>query len=1354
MIRESLKRLCRHIVMTVVILGLTLNVMADHFRHLNLSDGLSQPSVMAIFQDRLGRMWFGTREGVNVYDGTSMRTYKGWIKDSATGNNLWVGNKVNSIVEDSEGNIFILIDSNIVKFDIKAERFAPLTASSSVRSLASYDGSVAYISGDSIFLKEGDIFRFEFMLPQHHRINSIGLTKNEYMASASDGLLCYDRKTHKQRKLLDGKEVNSSYESKDGTLWICTQNEGLYRLDQRDNIPQLVSVPKTSKGVLGAKQTRNAIDDQRGRIWYGSFSGLSCYDPLTGNTDHIEIPANVGGLSHSSIYGLYRDRQGTIWVGSYYGGVNYFSPDYDRFYNFDFDRVAPKDLFHSLISDFVTDRYGNLWFSTDGAGVCCVDSTWHIVTHLSTKSGHLALRQNNIKALQYDSIGNRVFIGTHLGGLSYYDIDRRHTVNLIDKGLDKIPGDVIHDLHINGDYLYVSSRKGLSRMNLRTGDFSQLNNLQPRKLDSDKDGNIYFLDQNKTYRMTPPSGNTESPKLSVLAGGIEYPSSILSTDSAIYVGTFGNGLFIIPIDKGKVKHLDTHDSNLPSDYCYALQKGKDGEIFIATDGRVVKLNPDSFSVASVEFSELFPESHLIADCAFMSRPDGNLLVGSTHGITIINEENFMMPVRTGEELPDFFLSHLNVMNKEVSAGDGSGVLSCALPFASEIRLKPDQNSFSITIGSGDHISNRNASQFQYRLDGVDKHWLAADNGTIRYTNLSPGKYTLKVRRDSSTGIDSERIIELKVIVEHPWYSTWWAMLMYLVIVGIAIWIVYVKARDHNQLKQSLKKEKNEREQIEKLNHEKLVFFTNVSHEFQTPLTLITSHIDLLLSKLDRNEKLSAPLKRIRIHAEQMSHLITQLLEFRKLQQNHQAIRIGCHDAAEVLRKTASPFIEHAERRNISFRIVAPDSGVSGYFDPCLLERVIVNLISNAFKYTPDGGKIECGIEKDRDRNLVIWCADNGKGISEEDLPFIFDRFYNGSVDEIKYNDLHYKSTGIGLAFAKSIVDRHHGQLTVKSRPGDGSVFTVTLPGNKDVFDGDGNVVFDYSLQDNISTEAPVYHTLPTYPDHPDAIAEDTDNESITDKETLLIIEDNHELRHNLSVFFSVYFDVVTASDGADGIEKAKEINPDIIISDVLMPRMSGTELCRRIKSDIELCHIPVILLTALSSTESQLDGLNANADDYVTKPFDSSVLLARVDNLLRIRKLLRSQYDKKFVSEIDTTGINPLDRDLLKRVSDFIEKHISNPDLDIPFLCTELGISRSTFYNKFKSLTGMTPSAFILNHRLKRAAMLLKEYQHLRVTEIAEQTGFSTTDYFSRCFKKQFGVAPQKYRNSSTSDEE
>lgn len=1321
------------------------NATAQHFRHLGLSNGLSQPSVMSISQDFLGRMWFGTREGVNVYDGTSIRSFKGWVKDPVSGKNVWIGNWVYSIAPDSKGDMYLLIDKDIIKYDTRADRFIPFVRSNAVRAMAEYKGELAYISNDSLFSGTKNGGKFLFKIPPINTLNSLCVAPDKFYICSTAGLTAFDKSSRRGTTLLPGINVISAYLASNGTLWICTENEGVFCLRPHDKTPVQVSLPTPMKGALGAHQTRRAIEDQYGRIWYGSFSGLFCYDPVTQTTNLIESPNKLNGLSHSSIYGLYHDKNGTIWAGSYYGGVNYFNPGYDPYYNFDYKRVAQSGLHHSLIIDMVYDRDGNLWMGTDGGGVSCVDADWKLLRHLSTLSGANALRQNNIKVLEYDSARHRVYIGTHMGGLSYFDIPSGRTVNLIDSS-SALPGSVILHLQIHGKNLYISSRKGLCRMNLDTGETTPLSREEMLKFSIDPQGNLWYISNKRLCTINVDGKAPYKLNKTMQQAVVDFPTDIQAVPDGIVCGTAGNGLVFFNLKSGEVKHIDSNNSALPSDYCYSLATDAGGAVYIATDGEIVKWNPKNDEVRAINFGEFFPESHIIAECGLITRPDGSVLAGSTQGITVLSDKVFEEDQNeSSAAAPKMFFANLKVGNHDVLPNDGSGILAEALPYARKIKLKPNQNSFSLTIAHPEFSSIAAANRrFQYRLENVDKDWQMAHGNTVHYTNLTPGTYTLYARPVSASGQPLSEGISLKVVVAHPWYATWWAWLLYILVLGSVGTYIFRRTQVITRLRSSLHKEQLERQQIEKLNQEKLVFFTNVSHEFQTPLTLILSHIDMLLARSGRQSTMTHQLGRIRAHAEQMSHLVTQLLEFRKFQSDSQVMRIGQHDAGAALKEVASPFMDYAERRGIRFSVDIPQDSPKAFFDPQLLNRVLVNILSNAFKYTPDGGMIECSVAQDGD-TVKFSFTDNGKGIPANELPYVFDRFYNGSADEINQKDLDFKSTGIGLAFAKSIVDKHHGHIAVQSTEGVGSTFIVEIPATRTPYAEDENVVFDDTL-----TPAP-------YESHDLQIRVANNEDDVPMGEDanaaqplILIAEDNDELREQLAIFFSTYYRVMQAADGAQAIQMAKACNPDIIISDVLMPNMSGTELCRTIKSDTSMCHIPVILLTALSGVETRLEGLNANADDYVTKPYDSSVLLARVDNLLRNRRLLQKQFENKPISEIDISVVHPLDRDILQRTSEIIDQHLADPDFDIPALCSELAMSKSLFYNKFKSLTGLTPNAFILNYRLKHAAQMLTSQASLSITDIADRTGFATAVYFSRCFKKQYGVPPQKYREDNS----
>lgn len=1344
-----------------------LPAKGEYFKHLTLGDGLSQLSVMAITQDKLGRMWLGTREGVNVYDGIGITSYKGWVPQGADGNRVWIGNEVNSIANDSIGNLFIMIDDDIVKFDINADKFSRFTTNGNVRALAENNGEIVYVAGDSIFVKnkKDDEVAFAFTVPDAKQLTHLAVDNNHYYVSTPAGLHIYDRKRATDRVVLPSMNIFSSFMSHDGTLWITTFSHGLYRLGHDDAEPVRVSMPTAPEGVMGAAQCRNAIEDHSGKIWYGSFSGLFCFDPATGNTRHIKIPMNIGGLTHSSVFGMACDRKGNLWVGTYYGGVNYFSPDNDKFLNFNYDGFAPANLAHSFVKDLVVDRDGHLWFATDGAGVGCLDENWNIVTHLSTHSTKNTLRQNNIRCMEYDPAGNRLYIGTHLGGLSVFDIDRQTVTNLIDAPqYQTIPGNVIHELKLHDGNLFIASRTGLSWMDLATGVIKNVNsNIVATMFDIDREGNLYCTSASSRnlYKISNPTA--DKPVIETVAHSKSklFPTQICTTDRGVLISTLGNGLLYYPYNDSIPRRINTTNSRLPNDYCYAISRGKNDDIYVTTEDHVVKIDVADMSMQTVNFSDFFPESHIINECALLSLADGDILVGSTKGITRLNDSDFNTSA-VDEDAPGIYFSRLRLKDKDVTPSDGSGILQKALPYADHIVLPSNHNDFSIIIGVSDYLATTNVPLIEYRMDGVDSHWLTAPGNEIRYQNLPSGSYRLRARQPDG------KEIALSVTVSTPWYNSWWGWLIYIAIAAAVGYFIIHKTLDAARLRLSLKKEQTERAQIEKVNQEKFVFFTNVSHEFQTPLTLIISHIDLLVARYKRHPKLIDSLMRVRAHSEQMSHLITQLLEFRKLQQNQQVLRVGLHDANELLQETATPFCDYAAKRGIEFTINPSDSNPRGAYDPALLNRVLVNILSNAFKYTPDGGKISCRVAVDSSGQVVFEVEDNGRGIAEKDLPYIFDRFYNGTAEELKRYNMDYRSTGIGLAFAKSIVDRHHGTINVKSREGIGTVFSVVIPCNLSVFADDSNVVIEQPSDHSLDAKPAKASLIPIstsevrLPDSESAReketsmpdADDTDSSTEeSDRPLLLIVEDNPELRSNLTEFFSSYFRVEEARDGEEGLTKARELTPDIIISDVMMPRMSGTEMCRTIKADINLCHIPVILLTALSTSESKLEGLNTNADDYVTKPFESTLLLARVDNLLRLRRILRKQFDKQPVEEVDMSIVNPLDRDLLKRTTEIIEQHIDDLDFDIPMLCREVGVSRSLFFNKFKSLTGMTPNAFILNYRLKYAAALLTAQPHLSVTDVADRSGFATAIYFSRCFRKQFGVSPVNYRKGSTDTE-
>lgn len=545
---------------------------------------------------------------------------------------------------------------------------------------------------------------------------------------------------------------------------------------------------------------------------------------------------------------------------------------------------------------------------------------------------------------------------------------------------------------------------------------------------------------------------------------------------------------------------------------------------------------------------------------------------------------------------------------------------------------------------------------------------------------------------------------------------------------------------------SLEKERFEKQQIEQLNQEKLVFFTNVSHEFRTPLTLIISHIDIILQKSSLNPSIYNQILKIRKNAQQMSNLISELLEFRKLEQNHKTLQISQQDITPFLKEIYFSFVDYAHLRNIHYDFQLSETPTLCWFDSQLLEKVFFNLLSNAFKYTPDNGNIIIS-GRTTDNEVEISISDTGSGIAKNDVSQIFARFFQANNQ--KPGEYSSPGTGIGLALSKTIVEKHHGTITVDSTLGKGSTFTVRLPRNADVFQADKNIQLSNQQQES----SIVPGSLDVLPETDTYLTESVHTENAEEKtHTVLLVEDNEELLQLLTELFSPFYEVICATNGEEGLKQVYEHKIDLIISDIIMPKMSGTEMCLQIKNNIDYCHIPLILLTALNSTEQNIEGLNRGADDYITKPFHAQLLLARANNLIRSRLLMQHQFDKKPISEIDLTCINPLDKDILKRTAESIEQHIDDTEYDIPVLCKEVGIGRSLLYTKFKALTGMTPNNFILNYRLKHAAALLQQYPDIPIAEVSDRCGFSSPVYFSRCFKNQYGCTPQNYRKEKKTE--
>lgn len=832
-----------------------------------------------------------------------------------------------------------------------------------------------------------------------------------------------------------------------------------------------------------------------------------------------------------------------------------------------------------------------------------------------------------------------------------------------------------------------------------------------------------------------------SSKITEYAMDTNNPSSIgrfkvvhIFEDSrgSVFFCTIGSGIYEYQEGEQSFKSYSTSNQCLPSDYCYYIcESVEDHRLFILHGKGLSIFNREKGEVENTY--HLFNQTYSQGSALYLDK-NGTLFISGTNGLALFQKQSlYALP---SKNLLNF--DKLFIFNEEICPNDQSGILTDILAKTSDIYLSYKQNNITVEFASFNYNNDRNRL-FEYRLEGFDKAWTQTTGTTITYTNLPPGEYILRARPlAGKENLDEE--VHLNIHVSAPFYATVWAYFFYLLcLLGVMIAFIRFKTRQA-ALKSSLEFERKEKERIEELNQVKLRFFTNISHEFRTPLTLILGQIEVLM-QMDLGTTIYNRILRIYKNAWHMRNLISELLDFRKQEQGYLKLKVEEQNLVTFTRQIYMCFYEYAQKKEITYRFDNVEETISVWFDSKQLQKVIFNLLSNAFKYTPNKGSIRVEVRMLASQAIVSVC-DTGVGIPEEHISKIFERFYQ--TDNSSSFTL---GTGIGLALAKGIMNMHHGKIDVESTVGKGTKFTLSLPlGNRHFSDEEMATV--ESRESVIISEAVPMLPFEQIMDVEEEKTKVQENIKEEDKPIILLVDDNEELLSMLEDLFLPIYKVYIAHDGREGLEMARQIQPDLIISDVMMPEMSGKELCYKIKTNVELSHISVVLLTAQTSVEYVVEGLMFGADDYVTKPFNVKVLIARCNNLIKNKKRLIAHYAGKTITESPVTeAINERDKELLAKCVNIIKENFENPAFDVTALASELCVGRSKLYMQFKQMTGLTPNEFILKIKLDEAMSLLKNHPELNISEISIRLGFSSPRYFSKSFKAFFGVAPQTVRS-------
>ena len=814
-------------------------------------------------------------------------------------------------------------------------------------------------------------------------------------------------------------------------------------------------------------------------------------------------------------------------------------------------------------------------------------------------------------------------------------------------------------------------------------------------------------------------------------------SLIQDNDNRIIATTLGAGILIHYPAQDRLEQINSKNSNLDSDYLSAVYPLSGHQLLVTSANGLSYIDLNTKRSYNYKSQNKFVLPSMIPG-DIMKTSDNRIVMGGINGLAIISESN-LFP----ESLPTkMFFSKLFVNNKEVAANDSSRILPQSLFATDHIKLKHHENNISVEIGTNDFV-NLGQSKYQYKLDGYSHTWIELHpQKSINYMNLPYGDYKLKVRNISFKDEAELNEISLGITIIPPVYATWYAYLLYtLLILSVIVSIAYFY-RSKLLLRNSLELERRDKLQKDAINESKMRFLGNISHELKTPIALISGQLELILMSNYSLPTIQNSLREVHNRAAKMGALINELLDFLKYNKENFSLRIKQQDIVLFTQEIYDSFVSYAELKNIHFNFVFDQKSRYAWFDEVQLQKVFNNILSNAFKFTPENGTVEIKITSS-DSSVIITFTDSGIGIPKDMTGRIFERFFqvNNSVNR----ELSNTGTGIGLSLSLNIVKAHHGQITVESEEHKGSSFIVELPVGKEHFKEDKNVTIieDEGNKEIINNAISIESEKENLEDFIAQQKKDFDHSS-----TLLIVEDDDELRKLLIEIFEPIFEIFEAKNGEEAFKIAQLNSPDLILSDVMMPGISGINLCARIKSHFDTSHIPVILLTALSSVEHNIKGLNCGADDYITKPFNIRILIAKCINLLNNRRKLQERYRALENSSAEQLTDNKLDQDFIDQIIRIVQTRLEegNGDINVTLLCAELGLSRTKLFLKMKKITGESPHSFIQNIKLKTAAKMLRKNEEYNISDISFQLGFSSLNYFGKSFKEYFGMSPTAYR--------
>lgn len=1346
----------------------------ENYQFLTIKEGISKRAVSSISQDQYGFMWFGTDgAGLYKYDGVNYTNYEfDWKNKNAINSNLIYATYIDSYnrlwVGTEEG--LCLYNRNLNKFENIELKNAyligykyPISVKSIIQDntgnllIGTYAHGLFKLNLKSLKV---ETVKWNTTLNSNSKINCFVKNKKGILYLGTDlGVIEYDSRSNKvkqatwgAKKIKVSNSIESLYIDANQNVWVGTLSSGLLKISSNQKATQIDAFRVSSNkilSVIGVNSNTIMCGTENDGLFLINDKGHVLHRYLNSKSDSHSLKSN-------SIWSLYLDKEKRIWLGYYNKGVGVFDKRNAKFNAIESLSTNTNSLQTSSVTGIEKDNSGKLWISMEGGGVDVLDPATKIYKHINNQDSksYSGLTSNNILTVFIDSNQN-IWLGSWNDGIYFLKKGSKTFVNFTSKNTIGLTSDQIFSFSEDSKgMIWIGSyMKGLHYYDPLKNEFhhcdsqpfvaNNLNTANIRKVLVDSRNLIWVATIDGLYQVRKNSNATFSvvSMKDVMSRSIKSNKStntILSLyeskNKILWIGTAGSGLFSYDGKKNKLVGY-TDFSGFKEKLVVAITESRDGAIWISGKTGITKLDlknkkAENFSTDDGLLSNDFNNNAVLND------KNGDLYFGSYEGV------NYFNPNKTSNNIkePLLYLDDFKLFNKSIHPNESQSPLSKVLSETNHITLQYDQSVFTIEY-IGLNYSYPSTNEYAYYLEGFEKNWNYVGNKrSATYTNLAPGKYVFNVKSAARSGNWNLKPLQLYIEILPPWWRTSLAYFFYILLLVGAFYIINKYFQNRFKEKQAIKFERDKAIQIERLNTKKLQFFTNISHEFRTPLTLILNPLaDLIKNKSqelphDVVNKLQIMYK----SSDRLSKLINELMDFNKLQFNQVVVQVQKIEVVGFTKDIISYFDEEASSRGITLAFESNTTELYDWLDPKMVEKIIFNIVSNAFKVTADHGFIKVQIivlQKTEQFPLTnieneiscfqIAIADTGAGLDKKDIKKIFDRFYQ--VNNL--SKAYYGSTGIGLEVVRGFVELQKGKIEVESELGIGSTFTITFPLGNDFFSKNEIVSETFKREAKINS-----HLL-------SILSKEKSNEPISEKvHTILIVEDNTELRNYLKNELKKEYKVLVAENGQKGLELAIEKTPDIIMTDVIMPIMNGLDLCKNIKKDIKTSHIPLLMLSAKAMVKDKLEGIDSGADIYLSKPFDMDILKSSLAQLLTSRQIMFNKFyhgiTKKTKSKTTT-----VDNEFIQKTLNFIHENINESDLSVEILASKVFLSRSQLYRKIKTLTGVSVNEFIRNVRLEKAKELIA-LGNDNINEVSYKVGFTSPSYFTKCFKEKYGHLP------------